>query len=53
MTDTELLEATREIIAKGCSCDRGCEDLPKADFFCGCQDDAREIIELVRQNDRP
>lgn len=53
MTDTELIAEAKEIIVAGCSCDRGCEDLPATDFFCGCQDDARKIIDLVRKNDNP
>lgn len=52
MHDTELLKAAKEIVANGCSCDRHCEDLPLADVYCGCEDDARKIIDLVRQNDK-
>lgn len=53
MTDTEMLEQAKEIIASGCGCDRNCESLPAADFYCGCQDEAEKIIRLVRQNDNP
>ena len=53
MTDTELLEKAKEIVVNGCGCDHHCEELPKADFYCGCEDDARKIIDLVRQNDKP
>jgi hypothetical protein len=53
MHDTDLVLAAKEIIANGRGCDRGCENLSKSDFFCGCEDDARKIIDLVRHNDKP
>ncbi len=49
MTDIELIDAAKEIIAAGCSCDRQCEN----EDFCGCADEAEQIIRLVRQNDDP
>jgi hypothetical protein len=49
MTDTDLIEQAKEIIATGCSCDRLCE----REDFCGCKDEAEQIVRLVRQNDAP
>lgn len=39
----------KEIIAVGCGCHRECE----GEDFCGCEDEARKIIRLVRENDAP
>ena len=49
MTDTELVAAAKEIIAVGCGCHRECE---KEDY-CSCEDEARQIVDLVRSNDDP
>ena len=49
MTDVELLEAAKEIIAKGCGCDRACEDMQEQDVYCGCKHEANQIIGLVRK----
>ena len=49
MTDTELVAAAKEIIAVGCGCHRECEQ----EDFCGCEDEARQIVDLVRANDDP
>lgn len=49
MTDPELENAAKEIIAVGCGCHRECE----GEDFCGCEDEARKIIRLVRENDAP
>lgn len=49
MTDTELVNEAKEIIANDCGCHRECEN----EDYCGCEDEARQIIDLVRKNDNP
>ncbi len=41
-----ILEA-KEIVARGCNCDRQCKELLGLDVYCGCANDARQIIELA------
>lgn len=49
MTDFNLLEQAKEIIAEGCGCHRECEQLTRSeDWYCGCEKDAEKIIALVR-----
>jgi len=36
--------AIKAIIADGCSCDRDCKNTG----YCGCLNDAREIIQLIK-----
>jgi hypothetical protein len=50
MTFEDLIKEAKEIVAKGCSCDRACEDPAfQADFYCGCASDARQIVELTQK----
>lgn len=50
MTERELIDQAKEIVAEGCGCDRSCEELRGPDVYCGCQKDAEKIIALVRAN---
>ena len=52
MTYREMLDAAKEIIAKGCSCDRHCTEMIGPDVFCGCESDAAKIIEIVQNNEQ-
>jgi len=43
--DNKLIERAKEIIADGFGCDHFCERMGSD---CGCKEDARKILELVR-----
>jgi hypothetical protein len=45
-----LMERVANVIANGCSCDRGCKSEPQ--FRCGCEDDALAAIRCVAEATR-
>lgn len=45
----ELVDAIKEIIATGCSCDRHCDGMTGPDVYCGCECDARAAISAVAE----
>lgn len=47
MTMDSILERAKEVIANGCGCDRGCTELVGPDFYCGCLNDARTILDMA------
>jgi len=50
MTNGEMIEQAKEIVATGCGCDRQCEQFVGPDVYCGCRKDAEAVIALVRAN---
>jgi hypothetical protein len=43
----KLIEASKEIIADGCGCDRWCETEEGVKYGCSCHDDATRIVKLT------